>query len=116
MARRLLAGIQVRTETLATALFEGIDFKGNFLKQKLTRRLFAVEQYLPSSVMERASIRAWQEGRKSNAFTRARARMQELLTAYRRPPIPADQERALRTLVERLAREEGMDRLPQEEE
>lgn len=116
MARRLLAGVQVRTETLATALFEGIDFKGDFLKQNLTRRLFAAEQYLPSSVMDRASIRAWQEGGKTDAFTRARARMHELLAAYQRPPIPADQERELRTLVERLAREEGMDRLPQEEE
>ncbi len=115
MAQRLLDGIQVRTETLATALFEGIDFKGEFLKQKMTRQLFAVEQYLPSSVIDRGSIRAWQASGESDAFARARARVQELLAAYRRPPISADEERELRTLVERLAREEGMDTLPPEE-
>ncbi len=49
MAQRLLAGIEVRTETLATGLFEGINFKGDFLKQKATRELFSKEQYLPSS-------------------------------------------------------------------
>jgi trimethylamine--corrinoid protein Co-methyltransferase len=37
MAQRLLAGIEARTETLATALFEGINFKSDFLKQKITR-------------------------------------------------------------------------------
>src|SRR5512141_2817897 len=34
MAQRLRTGIELRTETLATALFEGINFKGDFLKQK----------------------------------------------------------------------------------
>jgi trimethylamine--corrinoid protein Co-methyltransferase len=60
MAHRLLDGMQVRTETLATALFEGINFKGDFLKQKVTRELFPKEQYLPSAVIDRDSIRGWQ--------------------------------------------------------
>src|SRR5271157_2749446 len=60
MVQRLLEGVQVRTETLATGLFEGINFKGDFLKQKITRDLFSQEQYLPSAVIDRESIRAWQ--------------------------------------------------------
>ena len=48
MAKRLLSGIQTPTETLASAMFEGINFKGDFLKQKITRELFSQEQYLPS--------------------------------------------------------------------
>ncbi|HEY5159120.1 MAG TPA: trimethylamine methyltransferase family protein, partial [Anaerolineales bacterium] len=55
MAQRLLAGIEVRTETLATALFEGINFKGDFLKQKITRELFPREQNIPSAVIDRDS-------------------------------------------------------------
>ncbi len=53
MAQRLLVGMEVRTETLATALFEGINFKGDFLKQKITRELFPREQNLPSAVIDR---------------------------------------------------------------
>jgi len=113
MAQRLLAGLQVRTETLATALFEGINFKADFLKQKTTRRLFAKEQYLPSAVIDRGSLRAWQEGGRLDAFARARARAAELLAAYQRPEIPPEQERELREMVERAARKAGMDELPE---
>jgi len=112
MAQRLLDGMHVLTETLATAMFEGINFKADFLKQKITRRLFPKEQYLPSAVIDRGSIRAWEQGGKTDAFRRAQARVEELLVAYERPQAPPKQERELRTMVERLAREAGMDTLP----
>jgi trimethylamine--corrinoid protein Co-methyltransferase len=112
MAQRLVDGMHVHTETLATAMFEGINFKADFLKQKITRKLFPKEQYLPSAVIDRGSIRAWEAGGRTDAFQRARARAAELLAAYERPPLPAEQERELRTMVERLAREAGMDALP----
>ncbi len=113
MAQRLLAGVQVRTETLATAMFEGINFKGSFLEQKITRRLFAKEQYLPSAVIDRGSIRSWQAGGSQDTFARARARVTELLAAYRRPALPTEQEHELRQMVAHLAREAGMERLPE---
>jgi len=112
MAKRLLAGIQVRTETLATDLFEGINFKGDFLKQKLTRELFPLEQHLPSAVIDRDSIRGWQAAGGLDTFGRARVRTQELLAAYQRPVIPPEQEHALRGLVKSLAQTAGMDTLP----
>jgi trimethylamine--corrinoid protein Co-methyltransferase len=113
MAKRMLEGMQARTETLATALFEGINFKADFLKQKATRRLFSVEQYLPSTVIDRGSIRAWQEAGGLDTFARARARTQELLAAYQRPAAPPEQEAELRTMVEGLARAAGMEKLPE---
>ncbi len=112
MARRLLAGLQVRTATLATELFDGIDFKGDFLKQRLTRELFAAEQHLPSEVIDRDSIRGWQAGGGLDAFARARKRVRGLLEAYRRPRLEAGQEKELRGMMESLARRAGMDRLP----
>jgi trimethylamine--corrinoid protein Co-methyltransferase len=113
MAKRMLAGIQVQTETLATAFFEGINFKADFLKQKATRQLFAKEQYLPSPVIDRGSIRAWQQGGSLDTFARAKARTEKLLSEYQRPPMPAEQERELRGMVEGLARQVGMDHLPE---
>jgi len=112
MAKRLLEGLQVRTETLATAMFEGINFKADFLKQKITRRLFPQEQYLPSAVIDRGSIRAWQEGGRLDTFARARARVAELLATYQRPEIPPEQEHELCELVGRVARQAGMDQRP----
>jgi trimethylamine--corrinoid protein Co-methyltransferase len=112
MAQRLLAGIEVRTETLATAMFEGINFKGDFLKQKTTRELFPKEQYLPSSVIDRNSIRGWQASGSPDTFARAKLRTRELLAAYERPRYTPEQDRELRTMVENLARKAGMDALP----
>jgi trimethylamine--corrinoid protein Co-methyltransferase len=112
MAKRLLDGLQERTETLATAMFEGINFEAGFLKQKITRQLFAKEQYLPSKVIDRGTIREWQEAGRLNAFACAKARAAELLAAYQRPNIPAVQEHELHAMVEHAARQAGMDKLP----
>jgi len=108
----MLDGMRVHTETLATAMFEGINFKADFLKQKITRRLFTKEQHLPSAVIDRGSIRAWEEGGRTDTFQRARARVAALLDAYERPYLPPEQERELCRMVEHLARDAGMDVLP----
>ncbi len=112
MAQRLRSGIEQRTETLATALFEGINFKGDFLKQKATRELFSKEQYLPSAVIDRDSNRGWQASGSLDSFSRAKARVKELLALYERPTYTPEQDRELRTMVENLARKAGMDALP----
>jgi trimethylamine--corrinoid protein Co-methyltransferase len=112
MAKRLATGIQVQTETLATVFYEGFNFKGDFLRQKLTRELFPKEQYLPSAVIDRDSIRGWQEAGGRDTFARAKERTRELLDAYRRPELELKKEKALRTMVESLAKKAGMNRIP----
>lgn len=112
MAQRMIRGMQIHTETLATAMFEGINFKADFLKQRITRNLFIKEQYLPSAVIDRGSIRAWQQSGSQDTFSRARTRVKELLAAYQRPAAPAQQEAELHEMVTRQARSAGMDQLP----
>ncbi len=112
MVKRLLAGVQVHTDTLATELFAGINFKADFLKQRATRQLFPKEQYLPSAVIDRGSQRAWQEHGSLDAFARARRRAEELLAGYQLPQYDQAQVNEIRALVESLARAAGMDRLP----
>ena len=111
MAKRLLQGVQVRTETLATAFFEGINFKGDFLKQKATRQLFSQEQYLPSAVIDRDSHRGWLESGGLDAFARAKVRTKQLLEAYQPPALDPAQVAELRRMVGALARAAGMDKL-----
>ncbi|HUI87837.1 MAG TPA: trimethylamine methyltransferase family protein [Anaerolineales bacterium] len=112
MAKRLLAGLEVRTETLATAFFEGINFKGDFLKQRATRELFSKEQYIPSAIIDRDSIRGWQQGGGLDTFARAKIRVAQLLRTYERPQIARDKENELTKIVAKLAADAGMDQLP----
>ncbi|MFH1186491.1 MAG: trimethylamine methyltransferase family protein [Chloroflexota bacterium] len=112
MAKRLLAGMQVRTPTLATAFFEGINFKGDFLKQKATRELFAQEQHLPSAIIDRDSVRGWQHAGSLDTFERAKLRTQDLLRQYERPRIAMQHEAELFRVVQSLAAEFGMARIP----
>ncbi len=112
MAQRMAAGVQAHTETLATALFEGIHFKGEFLKQRATRQLFSKEQAIPSEVIDRNSIRGWQAEGRRDTFARAKARAAGLLAAYRRPALPEDQLADLQAMMQSLAAAAGMDRLP----
>jgi trimethylamine--corrinoid protein Co-methyltransferase len=112
MIKRLLQGMQVHTDTLATALFEGIHFKGEFLKQKATRQLFAREQYLPSMIIDRASIRGWQDEGELDTFARAKIRTKNLLENYQRPAIPVEQRKELVKMVAGLAKQAGLEALP----
>jgi trimethylamine--corrinoid protein Co-methyltransferase len=113
MAKRMLKGMQVQTTPLAADMYEGIDFKGDFLKQRLTRQLLKEEQYLPSAVIDRGSIRTWQQMGRSDVYARANTQAQELLNSYQPPDLPPDQVTDLRVMVERLAKEAGMDKLPE---
>jgi trimethylamine---corrinoid protein Co-methyltransferase len=113
MVKHLLGGIQVRTETLATAMFEGINFKADFLKQKITRELFSKEQYLPSSIIDRDSIRGWHDSGSLDTFARAVIRTNDLIAKYQRPESTLTQEKELTEQVSFLARGVGMDKLPQ---
>jgi trimethylamine--corrinoid protein Co-methyltransferase len=113
MAKRLLAGLEVRTETLATAFFEGINFKGDFLKQRITRDLFSKEQHLPSAIIDRDSMRGWQHDGSLDTFARAKIRTAQLVAEYRRPQIALDAEEELNSIVQSLAADAGMQKLPE---
>ena len=113
MAQRMVAGIEVRTETLATALFEGINFKGDFLKQKITREL----------ILKRTAsfLRLLLTGTPTEAGRPLAASIPLPGPKYVRksfwllmsvPVYSAEQDLELRTMVENLARKAGMDALP----
>ena len=111
-AQRLLAGIKARTPTLATEMFAMLGHSGDFLKLKETRQLFRSEQYLPSSVVDRDSLRGWQEAGAPSAFDRAHARVNGLVAAYCQPEIPAALQREMCVFMQAEAQRAGMARLP----
>ncbi|MGA2981733.1 MAG: trimethylamine methyltransferase family protein [Terriglobales bacterium] len=113
-AQRLARGIEVRGqevrgddvrgETLATAMFAQTGLSGEFLKLKETRALFRQEQYLPSPVIDR-SARGLEPP--SDVFTRARARVDELVSQYRKPSLSEDVLRKFQAVVKREAERES---------
>jgi trimethylamine--corrinoid protein Co-methyltransferase len=115
MARRLLEGVELRTETLALEFFEGLDFKGDFLKQRATRDLFPIEQYVPSKVIDRDSYRGWMANGATDAWTRAKDRANEIVDAYDPPALDPAALTEMRQIVERSAKAAGMDVLPEVE-
>jgi trimethylamine--corrinoid protein Co-methyltransferase len=114
MAKRMVMGVKQHTETLATGFYdEKINFKGgDFLKQKITLKLFREEQHLPSSVIDRDSTRAWKEAGSLDAFGRARVRVNELLASYRRPELDLAKETRLHAFMLDLAQKAGLEQLP----
>jgi trimethylamine--corrinoid protein Co-methyltransferase len=99
MAQRLLRGVATPTETLATAAIRAAGWEARFLELPETRRLFRSEQALPSAVIDRASLRAWEDAGRPDSAARARARVEELLAAYARPALDQAVEAAMEELV-----------------
>jgi trimethylamine--corrinoid protein Co-methyltransferase len=113
MAQRMLEGMKVHTETLATGFFEGVNFKGgDFLKQKITMKLFQKEQHMPSAIIDRDSIRGWKASGSLDTFERAKIRVKELLASYKRPELDPTQESQLHTFVLDLSKQAGVESLP----
>jgi trimethylamine--corrinoid protein Co-methyltransferase len=106
MVLRLLRGIDASYPTLALEMFAQAGRSGDFLKLQSTRRLFRQEQYLPSKVIDRGSIRAWQEAGGPDAPVRARQRVEELVAAYRQPEL-GDVAGAMREVVEKRVKREA---------
>jgi trimethylamine--corrinoid protein Co-methyltransferase len=103
-AQRLARGIEVRGESLATAMFAQTGLSGEFLKLKETRALFRQEQYLPSPVIDR-SARGSEPP--SDVFRRARTRVDELVSKYQKPSLPEDLLRKFQAIVAREADKAG---------
>ena len=113
MAKSMLQGMKIHTETLATGFYEGVNFKGgDFLKQRITMQLFQKEQHMPSKVIDRDSMRGWKESGSMDAFTRARIRVKEILASYTKPELDPVKVAELHAFVLDLAKQAGMDNLP----
>jgi trimethylamine--corrinoid protein Co-methyltransferase len=112
MVKRLLRGVEAEDENLGSALIRSVGHHGHFLGQKHTRAWFAQEQHIPSDVVDRGSLTAWQNTGGKTTTDHARDRVASLLAAYRPRTLPDDVRWALHDITRRAARQFGMDHLP----
>lgn len=112
MAQRFLSGMGRPAGSLAADTFTRTGFAPDFLKLPETRALFRREQRLPSAVIDRQSLRGWQESGRPDAFQRARARVARLLQQTEPTELGSEVAAELRSFVLRLAAPLGLQTLP----
>ena len=112
MAKRLIAGVEVRDTPIALELMRKVGHRGDYLGQLHTLRWFREEQYIPSEIIDRDSLEAWKKKGRKTTWQRAQDRVIALLDTYERPPIADDLRSELRALTLKAAQTFGMDELP----
>ena len=109
-AQRLIEGIEPRGDSLAIDMFAQTGLHGDFLKLKETRALFRKEQHFPSAVVDRGL--ATMDETAPGVLDRAQQRVEELLVAYERRPLPPDREREMIAFARREGKDAGLENLP----
>ena len=112
MAKRLIAGVEVRDDPIALDLMRKVGHRGDYLGQLHTLKWFREEQYIPSEIIDRGSVEAWKKKGKKTTWDRARERIVALLDAYEPYPMADEVRHELRDLTLRAAKTFGMDELP----
>jgi len=112
MALRLTEGIELRDDPIAMPLIEKGLEKKEFLSLPHTARWFRKEAYMPDPVIERGALEEWRASGRKDAATRARERVEKLLTRHEPEPLGEDVAAHIRSLMEAEAARYGMDGLP----
>jgi trimethylamine---corrinoid protein Co-methyltransferase len=110
-AQRLIAGIEARTASLAIDMFAKTGLHGDFLKLKETRDLFRKEQHFPSAIIDRGLPAP--DGAMPDILDRARQKVEELLSIYQRPAMPADCAQELIAFAQSEGKKAGLNGLPE---
>jgi trimethylamine--corrinoid protein Co-methyltransferase len=112
MAKRVVAGVVPRDDPLALDLMREMGHRGDFLSHRHTRKWFREELYIPSKVIDRGSLEAWQADGSKSSDQRASERIEELINTYRPTSIPDDLRAELHQITSHAAQKFGMDKLP----
>lgn len=112
MAKRLLAGLEMRDQPIAVDLMRKSAHKANFLSQPHTHKWFRKELYIPSDVIDRGSLEAWHKKGDRSSEQRAHERVDTLLKSYQPSMLSNEIQDELRAITLRAAQQFRMDDLP----
>jgi len=99
MMRRVMRGIEVSAETLASDVIARIGPGGYFLPEKHTREHFRKEYFIPS-IIERDSRTMWAKMGSTDIVKRARDKAKGILEKQEAPPYDKDTICGLRQVVD----------------
>lgn len=112
MAKRLISGVQPRTDPIALEVMRRLGHKADYLSDVHTLDWFSKEQYMPSDVIDRGSLDSWVQKGRQTGFERAKDRVDQLLREYKPGPVGEDMKAELRSIAEDAAEAHGMAGLP----
>lgn len=93
---RVLQGVDVNEETLATDVIEAVGPGGNFLTQPHTVRSARSDEYVQSQISDRQERDQWADVGGLDGRNRAKDRVRELLSGSADPLIPEELDRDVR--------------------
>jgi trimethylamine--corrinoid protein Co-methyltransferase len=112
MAKRLIAGIDGRQTPIALDIVQELGHKADYLSHPHTKRWFREELYIPSDVIDRDTLEAWEKKGSKSTWERAQDRVNSLLMQYQPPPISDEVKKELRDITTKAANKAGMEKLP----
>ena len=112
MAKRLIAGIDGRQTPIALDIMQELGHKADYLSHPHTRKWFREELYIPSQVIDRDTMEAWEKKGAKSTWERAQDRVDKLLTKYQPSPMSDEVKKELRDITTRAANGAGMKELP----
>jgi trimethylamine--corrinoid protein Co-methyltransferase len=103
--KRIMQGVTVSDETLATKVIDEVGPGGNFLKTQHTRK-WVKKQFYPS-LFDRQSYDAWLRRGKKDATQRASERVKEILKEHWPEPLDPDIKKRIQTYVKNIEKREA---------
>ena len=107
MARRIVQGIEVTSETLAFDVIKTVGPRGEFIATDHTYRHFSREQFMPS-LFSRDKYDIWEAAGGKRIEERAYERVQQVLASHEPEPLPEDAESELQAIFASAQRSVGL--------
>jgi len=105
---RILEGITVSDDTLATEVIRSVGPEGHFLGQEHTRRLFGKEHFIPK-ISDRATSESWVKAGAKDIRQVARERAKQILKEHHPQPLDKTVREELLKIVKDVERRELKD-------
>ncbi len=112
LCKRVIAGIEAREDPIALTVMRQMGHRGDYLSHPHTRKWYRKELYMPSEVIDRGSLDAWQQKGSKSSFERAGERAAALLDSYQPTSMADDLRAELKNITLRAAKSFGMQELP----
>lgn len=114
MARRLIDGIEIREDPIALNLVRRPSIEeADHMYSVHTAQWYRREFYIPSKVIDRGSLSAWQREGEKNAFQRAADQAEKLISVYQPSPLSEKMRKELQRIMSLAAARDGVGKLPE---
>jgi trimethylamine--corrinoid protein Co-methyltransferase len=104
MALRLMKEISFNDETLALDLISKVGPGGHFLSEKHTLKWFQIEEFMPSTVIDKISKPRWESMGAKDALKRAKEQVDKVLSEHHPKPLEQDTEKELDSFIKKIVK------------